>query len=121
MADIGQNLEIWAGYDWEIDVDIFDDDQVTPMPMTGLSLQWFLASVYDRSRTIIEKTSTAGGIVISDPGAATIILNDTDTSVLGGQPYYHELAVIDAAGTVKPVLSGSVTIKKSILAASMTS
>jgi hypothetical protein len=118
MAQTGQDFEIWAGNDVELDVEVLDDDG-SPLDISLSTLRWALTSIYDTSRKLIEKDSDGSepGIIISSGGQVTITIAFGDTAALGGEPYYHELVVEDFSKTRITVLTGSVTVHKTIIPA----
>jgi hypothetical protein len=118
MALLNQDMEVFANDDDEIDIQIFEADGTTPMNITGTTLSWKAADLYDQSIVLIAKDSGAlGGVVITDPanGLAKLLLSETDKAVCRGYPYYpHEIVVIDASLTRVTALTGKLTVDTSL-------
>ena len=122
MVATGQDIELYAGDSTQIDVQIFATDGTTVLDLSGTTVNWALTSVYDKSRLLIVKTSAVSGqVTITDAtnGLVTILVEPVDTRNLGGQPYYHEVEVIDLAQATVTVLTGAAIIKKTGLHASI--
>lgn len=117
MPTIDQNLELWEARSEALNITLYEDDGVTRFNLHSTTANWAVSSVYDRSVALLRKTSeTGGGIEITSEvnGLLTIFLVPADTDGLGGQPYYHELEIIDGAGAIITVLTGALTVHKTI-------
>lgn len=117
MPTIAQNLVLWAEDSIALDITVHQDDGVTPFNLHSTTANWAVSSIYDHSVALLRKTSeTGGGIEITSEtnGLLTIFLVPTDTDGLGGQLYYHELEIVDGAGASITVLTGTLTVNKTI-------
>jgi hypothetical protein len=117
MAATSQNIVVYAGDDTELSVSLFQNDGTTPLDLTGAVVNWALASAYDVQLRLIEKSSAnPGEVTITDipGGLVSIFLVPIDTADMGGQPYYHEVEVVQG-GTSVTVLVGSVEIATTAL------
>jgi len=117
MAIKNQNFEMYAGNDVELDITLLDEDG-GPLDLTDATVRWALSSAYDPSAALVTKTSDGmSGILITDAeqGLVIVTLLRDDTEDFGGQPYVHEVAVIDSGGAETTVLTGAVTILKTAL------
>lgn len=117
MPALNQNIAIWAGDGVELTFELLESDGVTPLDITGSTVRWALASVYDIETALITKSSANPGeitIISGEGGVVSIFIDPDDTDMLGGEPYYHEVEVIDSVSAVT-VAIGSVTINKTTL------
>jgi len=99
------------------------DDQDNPgskLNLTGLSFKWALVNKrsdgsYDVTH-ILQKTSAAGGIVVTNAatGALEVYLLDADTLNLSGD-YYYQLEAFDGDGNALMLATGTLTIKRNII------
>ena len=116
MADTGQDVTIYGGNDVAIDVTLFDATGAA-LDVTGATLEWGMAPKAGVDATL--RKSTAGGsdeIDVTDApgGLATVHVDAADTAALQGE-YRHELRMIDAAGKITTLLTGTLVIRTSIL------
>jgi hypothetical protein len=117
MAATSQDIVIYAGDDTELSVSLFQNDGITPLDLTGAVVNWALASVYDVQVPLVEKSSaTPGQVTITDipGGLVSVFLVPADTADMGGQPYYHEVEVVQG-GTTVTVLVGAVVISETAI------
>lgn len=82
--------------------------------ISGATIRWQLAKSVTTA-ALVEK-ATGDGITITDGagGAFDIELDNADTEGLKGD-HYHEAEVELADGTIATVLSGTVTIKRTLI------
>jgi hypothetical protein len=117
MAATNQNITIYAGDDIELIMSLFQSDGTTPLDLTGAVINWALSSAYNVQFPLIEKSSAVPGevsITDVDGGLVSVFLVPNDTATMGGQPYYHEVEVVQG-GTSVTVLTGGVTINETAL------
>ena|SRR3982750_1122964 len=117
MAATNQNVTIYAGDDTELSMSLFQSDGTTPLDLTGAVVNWALSSAYNVQFPLIEKSSdNPGEVTITDipGGLVSVFLVPIDTADMGGQPYYHEVEVVQG-GTSVTVLTGGVTINETAL------
>lgn len=116
MAETGQDVTIYGGNDVAIDVSILDAVGEA-LDITGASLEWGMAPRAADDATLRKSTEGGGGeIDVTDPagGLLTVYLDPADTAELHGE-YRHELRMTDAVGKVTTLLTGTLTIRTSIL------
>lgn len=110
-------LEITRGDTTTLNVSCFQTDGVTPLNITGYTL-WFTAKyvVADADPGVFQKTTTAGGITITNAagGIATVSLVPTDTSSLAGVVLLWDLQGKDPSGNITTLASGTLTITADI-------
>jgi hypothetical protein len=117
MTATNQNISIYAGDDTELSMSLFQSDGVTPLDLTGAVVNWALSSAYNVQFPLVEKSSAIPGqVTITDipGGLVSVFLIPADTADMGGQPYYHEVEVVQG-GTSVTVLTGSVTINETAI------
>jgi hypothetical protein len=117
MAATNQNITIYAGDDTELSMSLFQNDGTTPLDLTGAVVNWALSSAYNVQFPLVEKSSANPGevsITDIDGGLVSVFLVPADTATMGGQPYYHEVEVVQG-GTTVTVLTGSVTINETAI------
>jgi hypothetical protein len=109
-----QDFGIYSGNSPTISITVYQSDGVTPLNLTGMTAQWRLCSLFDPT-PIVTKTVGAGiSILNAAAGTVAISLTTADTDNLGGQPYRHELEIIDGAGNRTTVTTGTVTVDQSL-------
>jgi hypothetical protein len=117
MAATNQNVTIYAGDDTELSMSLFQSDGTTPLDLSGAIINWALASAYAVQFPLIEKSSAnPGEITVTNiaGGLVSIFLVPADTASMGGQPYYHEVEVVQG-GTSVTVLVGAVVINETAI------
>lgn len=106
-----QNFEFFSGNDVEIFVPVVDQDDKV-VDITGASIEWRLTKTNKNKTGLITKTTSGGGIVITNGlgGIFKIIIAKAEAEGLLGGEYYHE-ARITIAGRNSTVLYGFPTIR----------
>lgn len=101
------SLEMYSGESFDITVTVTDESGAA-VDLTGASIAY-------AARDEIIKTTTNGGITITNApaGQFTITLDSTDTAALGGRELPHDCAVTFASGEKRVVFVGTLTILKS--------
>jgi hypothetical protein len=91
--------QCFVGEDKTLNVTIYQADGTTPQNITGWTLSWMLKKSHKLSdaSASVTKTTTGGGIVITDAadGVCEVRIVDTDTDALTATTYYHELKRMD--------------------------
>jgi hypothetical protein len=89
-----------------------------PVGLVGVAAKWQAApGTADRfSPTAVITKEIGAGIEITDgvAGELTISLAPEDTAGLTGT-YYHELQITDASGDITTVLTGTMTVRRSLV------
>jgi hypothetical protein len=83
--------------------------------ISNAAIKWQLAR-YVNSIALVTK-SISSGIMITDAanGVFQITISPLDTDGLGGKEYYHEAEIKLADGTVSTIISGTVTMVKTLI------
>ena len=107
-----QDFSMYAGDTKIIQVTVTDSTGA-PKDITGATINWALQQVY---KTIIEKSITTGGIVITDAtnGVFQILLLPIDTEGFSTGLYTHQALVIDNNGTSEVIFTGTITFSDSL-------
>jgi hypothetical protein len=105
MTATKQNFSMFAGESKEIIVPVTKENNAE-LDITGSKIKWGFSNIL--------KTDT-NGITLSNPtkGEFTITLNPIDTQSLEGI-FYHGAVLTDALGNVTTVMTGKITINKSL-------
>ena len=109
MPAVDQDFTIYAGNDVALTVTLDGDAD----SLTGAEIRWWVAPT-KWSPAIIRLSSDDEQIEVDTSFAITLTAADTD-----GKPgiYYHEAEIIDSQGRVSTILTGSMTIRPTIVRA----
>ena len=110
MAQINQNITMWAGDDITITTQVLDCTD-TAVDLTSIeSAQWVLKKYSEDVAILLTKTVGAG-IAITDAttGTMVIVLEAADTQDIEPGDYYHELR-IDNNSAITTVSTGKFVI-----------
>ncbi len=115
---VRQDITIDAGRNYGLTVVLTEDDEVTPLNLSGCVIVWAASRAAGQVALISKSSANAAEIDITSEadGEATIFLIPTDTEDFGGLTCEHEMVVTDASGDESTVLRGLVTITKSVIA-----
>jgi len=117
-----QNFTIYEGESKTIRIAVTDTEDGDPTPLTGATaITWRVSTGPDSETAIIEKTLADGEISLEDSVAddgvdddrIDIVLDAGDTTGKGGNSYYHECRVVDAASLPYVVASGRMKVMQS--------
>jgi hypothetical protein len=116
MTTTGQDVTMWSGDDIALVVTVTTDG-TTAVDITAYTINYVLQNAVDQYTQRVSKATGGSGITITDAinGEFTVTLADTDTSTYSGT-YYHEAQVTDGSGNKYTVMTGTVTIKKDVIA-----
>lgn len=112
MAEINQNVEMWAGEDVRIFIRTSNDIILDELSQ----VKWRLLETPDADETEIEKELGTGLIVLPEHNLIRINLDSEDTIELGGSRYFHEMRVWDLANRQSTIATGRVKINPSAYA-----
>lgn len=107
---------------WEVDqnttftfqVQYTEDDEVTPIDLTGASAKMQVRDIKSGSKLAFTLTSPAGGITIDGPnGLVTVKATPTQTSKLFFPKSAYDIMVIDSNGNKIKLLGGFITLSRS--------
>ena len=97
-----------AGTNFIITFNVYEEDCVTPLDLTGATIKWVLSPYGETSYRIITKTG-----VISGVGEFYISLVAADTISLSGK-YIHQPIITDFAGKIFRPAQGTILIMPQI-------
>ena len=108
---------------WEVDhnatftfqVQYTEDDEVTPIDLTGASAKMQVRDTKGGSKLAFTLTSPAGGITIDGPtGTLDIKMTPTQTSKMFFPKSSYDIMVIDSNGNKIKLLEGFMTLSRSV-------
>lgn len=108
------DFTMFAGDSKTLEVTVKDADGVV-VDITGATIRWSLARSVNSTPALLQK-AVGSGITITDGpnGRFDVALANADTETLS-DAYYHEAEVILLDGTIATVVSGAVTIKRTLI------
>ena len=111
-------LQITRGDTSALNVTCYQSDGVTALNITGYTLWWTAKnSASDADPGVIQKTTTGGGITITNAagGIATVNLVPADTSGLStGVALLWDLQAKDGSGNITTLAAGMVAVTADI-------
>lgn len=112
MTATGQDIEMREREDKTIDPSPLTDENDNIVDLSSAELSWV---VFDGDQTYIEKSTSSGGVSITDAanGEWRISLDSSDTDGMGGSISYHEARLVDSSGRESVVVEGEITVQKS--------
>lgn len=120
MAERNQTDTIFAGNRHVVEFTVTDEDNSTPLNLTGLVLKYTIARFDQASNPItssplVEKI-TGTGIVHTDAvnGVAEVTFEESDTIDFVPDDYYFELEVFDATPEGVVVATGTLTVHPNV-------
>jgi hypothetical protein len=105
VAEINQDIEIWAGEDVIIYVDMgnIDLDAIN-------EIRWHLSETSDADVVEVEKSLNNGILAYPITNRIKIELDSIDTIDLGGNRYFQEIRIWDNVGNQSTVMTGRIKI-----------
>lgn len=98
------------------------DGNAAVFDLTSCTIRWQMSKVtslspYKFSATPLLQKAIGTGITVTDApnGALDISIASADTKTLKPGPYYYELEVVDSAGDVQTVLTGTITLLPALI------
>jgi len=82
-----------AGTTYDITVNVYEEDGITPLDMTGATINWVVAPFGRPNLNILEKAVT-----ITDIGILDFTIESVDTENLSGK-YVHQLVITAFSGS----------------------
>ena len=108
-----QNFQMFAGDDLRIIVPVVDERTREPIDISqATSIKWSLARSVS-SPAIIEKTLD-DGITVNTPTSFLFDITNSESDPLQGA-YHHEAEVVTSQGFVYTVMSGRVTVNRTLI------
>jgi hypothetical protein len=116
MANLNQDATVYGGDDARLELTLLDRDG-TPLDLTGATLTWGMAPRRSSDAALTKTSEDASEIEITDAvaGRAIVKLLADDTDDLSETVYLHELKITDATGKTETLLTGTLTVRSSIL------
>ncbi len=110
MNGVNQDILFYQGDSRQLVVTVYNS-QGTAIPITGAFIRYV---IYQDQSVVVTKTTTNGGVVLTDPSAGvfTVYLTPTDTGALRGS-YNHMARMIDTSGDSSIIMTGTVTVDQS--------
>lgn len=113
MTERDQDFTYDGGDDLNIDITVTDGPNGTgdPVNLTGATIYWWLLDDPADTTALVEKSTTGGGITITDAanGVFRVNLDPADAASLNGR-YHHKAKVQDSGGDKTTVTTGEVKI-----------
>lgn len=115
----GQDFTMYRGDSRRIKITV-TDAAGDPKSLTGASIIWAMAR--DKSAPALVQKTTASGVAITNPAGGEFVVDllpgDTEELDLprsGTRSYYHEAQIVDSAGAVATVTTGTVTLLRDLI------
>lgn len=108
MTAINQDFILFSGNSKTLSVTVYGEE----VDLIGSTITWILKQTDGTDPVLITKSTTNGGVMISDSTHFDVLLNTNETKGMKGT-YYHESNCVDAAGNTSTLLVGSIEIKES--------
>lgn len=105
MASAAQNFSYFKGEDVTVTVTM-----VPVISISGWSLVFSVKNLYDDTAPVLQKTSLAGEISITDPTNGVFVLLLPAATALTPRSYYFEFARVNS-GSETVLVYGSMTVK----------
>lgn len=120
MPQTNQNVSHPVGDSLTLNIGpVKEQNGTTNADLTGATARWWLAKkVKSTGADIIVEKSTSDGIAITeDTGAFTVVvtIDPADTEGQKATAYYHECEVVDAAGSISTVMTGTFTLTATLI------
>lgn len=105
--------DIWTigGGDLPLEFEIEMEDGRL-VALRGSTITWTLSYVGEKDTPIIIKSSTDGGIEITEVNVCKVKLTGEDTLYLDSSKYEHELTIVQADGKVLRPVYGYIEIRQ---------
>lgn len=112
---VKKNFEVDQGSTFTFQVQYTQDDEMTPIDLTGASAKMQVRDTQGGSKLAFTLTSPSGGIVIDGPeGTLTIKVTPTQTNKLFYPKSAYDLVVIDSNQNRIRLTEGFMTLSRSV-------
>ncbi|MEW6775041.1 MAG: hypothetical protein AB1405_01985 [Bdellovibrionota bacterium] len=112
------DFEIRKGDDFELFTEFFQDEEVTPLNLTGYTIRAKVREKEDSTSTVLLECTTANNrMVITDAanGQAKLFkLTDAETSAFTWTKGYYDLELESPAGEARCYFKGKITLTPEI-------
>jgi len=115
MAGKKKNFEVDQNTTFKFQVKYTEDDQVTPINLTGASAKMQVRDTAGGTKLAFSLTSPSGGIVIDgSTGTLDVTVTPTQTNKLFYPKSAYDIMVIDSNGNKTKLLEGFLTLSRSV-------
>jgi hypothetical protein len=112
---VKKNWEVDQNTTFSFQVQYTEDDEVTPIALTGASAKMQVRDTQGGSKLAFTLTSPNGGIIIDEPnGTLNIKITPTQTNKLFYPKSSYDIMVIDSNGNKIKMLEGFMTLSRSV-------
>jgi hypothetical protein len=112
---VKKNFEVDQNATFNFQVQYTEDDEVTPIDLTGASAKLQVRDTQGGSKLAFTLTSPAGGITINGPdGTLNVKITPTQTNKLFYPKSAYDIMVIDTNGNKIKLLEGFMTLSRSV-------
>ena len=112
---VQKNWEVDQGTTFTFQIQYTQDDEVTPIDLTGSSAKLQVRDTKGGSKLAFSLTSPASGITINGPtGTLTIKMTPTQTNKLFYPKSSYDIMVVDSNGNRIKLLEGFLTLSRSV-------
>ena len=112
---VQKNFEVDQNATFTFEVDYTQEDEVTPIDLTGASAKMQVRDTKGGSKLAFTLTSPAGGILIDEPnGKLTIKVTPTQTNKLFYPKSSYDLMLTDSNLNKIKLLEGFITLSRSV-------
>lgn len=112
---VQKNWEVDQNSTFKFQVQYTEDDEVTPIDLTGASAKMQVRDTKGGSKLAFTLTSPLGGIVINGPeGLLSITVTPTQTNKLFYPKSSYDIMVIDSNGNKIKIVEGFMTLSRSV-------
>ena len=112
---VQKNWEVDQNATFKFQVQYTEDDEVTPIDLTGASAKMQVRDTKGGSKLAFTLTSPAGGITIDGPnGILNIVVTPTQTNKLFYPKSSYDVMVVDSNGNKTKIVEGFMTLSRSV-------
>ena len=110
-----KNWEVDHGSTFTFQVQYTEDDEITPIDLTGASAKMQVRDTKGGSKLAFTLTSPLGGITIDGPtGTLNVSITPTQTNKLFYPKSAYDIMMIDSNGNKIKLLEGFMTLSRSV-------
>lgn len=112
---VQKNFEVDQNATFTFEVDYTQEDEVTPIDLTGASAKMQVRDTKGGSKLAFTLTSPSGGITIDEPnGKLTIKITPTQTNKMFYPKSAYDIMLVDSNGNKIKLLEGFMTLSRSV-------
>lgn len=91
-----------------------EDDEVTPIDLTGYSVEWSIGRGFDDDAATTYTEADAAVSVVAASGRVTLSLTPAQSRALSRRVYQYELTVTSAGGVATTLLEGQLFVSPEV-------